>query len=172
MEEIYRITTAIKAIALVKKQNPDIKLSIAGSGPQKQELQQLVVDLDLEKNIFFTGKLQPDEVAKLYQNADVMLNPTSVDNMPNSVLEAMATGVAIVTTNVGGIPYIVENNKTALLVEVNNEEAMAEKIMLLLGDKTLYEDLVSNGLEEVQQYGWDEIKQQWLNLYKSLGKTS
>ncbi|SHE23685.1 glycosyltransferase family 4 protein [methanotrophic endosymbiont of Bathymodiolus puteoserpentis (Logatchev)] len=169
LETIYGIATAIKAVAIVNKKFPNFSLSIAGSGPQKNELLELVKKLKLENNIRFTGKLKPDEVATLYQEADIMLNPTTVDNMPNSVLEAMASGVAIVTTNVGGIPYIVEDNKTALFVEVNNAELMAEKIIELLHDKQLYTRLVSNGITEVQQYSWTHIKIQWMNLYQLLG---
>jgi len=169
LEPIYGLVTAIKAIAIVKEKIPQLKLSIAGSGHQKEELEKLVSDLKLEGNVVFTGKLRPDEVADLYQAADIMLNPTTVDNMPNSVLEAMASGVAIITTNVGGIPYIVEDEKTALLIDVNNAKLMADKIILLLNDKSLYVNLVTNGLVEVQQYSWEHIKKQWLALYQSLG---
>ncbi|NOR69341.1 MAG: glycosyltransferase [Methylomarinum sp.] len=169
LEAIYGIAMAIKAVALVKEQYPNVSLSIAGSGPQKEELQQLATDLGLEKNVCFTGKLQPEEIASLYQSADIMLNPTTVDNMPNSVLEAMATGVAIVSTNVGGIPFVVENNKTAMLVDTNDEKAMAENIMLLLNNPEKYKNLVENGLLEVQQYAWGNIKKQWVDLYKLLG---
>lgn len=167
LEAIYGITTAINAVALLKKTLPDIQLSIAGMGPQKEELQQLVVQEKLEKNISFVGKLTPEEMADLYQRADIMLNPTTVDNMPNSVLEAMASCVAVVTTDVGGIPYIVVNNKTGLFTEVNNPEAMAKQINRLINEPELYRALVNNGLKEVQQYKWVEIKDLWLVLYKS-----
>jgi len=169
LEAIYGIAMSIKAVALVKEHWPNVILSIAGSGYQKEELQKLAVDLGMEKNVCFTGKLQPEEIASLYQSADIMLNPTTVDNMPNSVLEAMATGVAIVSTNVGGIPFVVENNKTALLVDTNDEKAMAEKIMLLLNNPEMHKNLVQNGLLEVQQYAWENIKKQWVDLYKLLG---
>lgn len=169
LEAIYGIATAIKATAIVQKSVPGLKLSIAGSGPQKEELKAMVRSLKLEKNVNFTGKLQPEEIACLYQEADIMLNPTTVDNMPNSVLEAMASGVAIVTTNVGGIPYIVNDNETALLVDVNNSGQMAKKIIALLNDKQLYAKLVNNGIAEVQQYSWTHIKVQWISLYRSLG---
>jgi len=169
LEAIYGIETAIKAVAIVKEKNPNIKLSIAGSGPLREELQRLVVELELQENVNFTGKIPPEEVARLYQEADIMLNPTTVDNMPNSVLEAMASRVAIITTNVGGIPYIVADYKTALLVAVNDVDAMAAKIMELLNDKKLHEKLVSNGMLEVQQYSWEHIKKQWLGLYQMLG---
>lgn len=170
LEAIYGIETAIKSIAIVKKTFPEVRLTIAGSGEQKKYLQQQVVDLELVENVFFAGKLKPDEVANLYQTADIMLNPTTVDNMPNSILEAMACAVPVISTNVGGVPYIVEDNKTALLVEVGNSAMMAEKIIQLFNDKPQYQTLASNGLKEVHKYSWTNIREQWLSLYKSLSE--
>jgi glycosyltransferase involved in cell wall biosynthesis len=166
LEKIYGIDTAIKAISLLKHKFPHIQLFIAGSGPLLDELTQLVTMLDLSQNVEFTGKLSPDEVAELYANVDIMLNPTTVDNMPNSVLEALAVGIPVVTTDVGGIPYIVADNQTALLVDVNNPEMMANKVEQLIMDPDLYETLVLNGVKQVEKYDWDVVKHQWLDLYR------
>ncbi len=168
LEAIYGIETAIKALKLIKTEYPDVRLTIAGSGEQKEYLQQQVNALGLEENVCFTGKLTPDEVVALYQKADVMLNPTTVDNMPNSVLESMACGVPVVTTNVGGIPFIVEDDKTALMVDVGDFEMMANKVISLFTDDSLYQRLVTNGLAEVQKYSWPNVRQQWLSLYLTL----
>lgn len=170
IETIDGIATTINALALLKKTLPEIQLSIVGSGPQLRELQTLVVDLQLEKNVVFTGTLQPDDVAQLYQNADVMLNPTTVDNIPNSILEAMESGISGVTSNVAGIPYIVADNKTALFVEPENAGKMAEKIQLLLNDNQLRIQLITHGLTEVQQYSRWCVRKQWLDFYHSFGK--
>lgn len=168
LESIYDIPTAINAVAILHKSVPNVKLSLAGSGPQKSELHNLVRQLDLEDVVKFTGKLGPDEVAALYQRADVMLNPTTVDNMPNSVLESLACGVPVVTTNVGGIPYIVEDEKNALMVEPGDAEGMARQVKRLLEDSTLYLNLVNNGLAEVTKYTWPEIRDKWMSLYRRL----
>jgi glycosyltransferase involved in cell wall biosynthesis len=122
----------------------------------------------LLENVKFTGKLSPDEVVELYESADIMLNPTTVDNMPNSVLEALAVGIPVVTTDVGGIPFIVSDNQTALLVDVNNPEMMANKVEQLIIDPGLYEILVLNGVKEVEKYAWDVVKHQWLDLYRQV----
>ena len=132
-----------------------------------EELHQQILKLGLEDNVVFTGKLTPVEIAKLYRSADIMLNPTTVDNMPNSILEAMASGVPVVTTDVGGIPYIVKDGETALMTKVNDAESMATQISRLLNDPLLCEALSSNGLQQVQQYTWAEVKCQWLALYRS-----
>ncbi len=96
-----------------------------------------------------------------------MLNPTTVDNMPNSILEAMACGVPVVTTEVGGIPYLVKHEETALLTEVNNPSAMVKQISRLLNEPELYRTLAENGVRDVQQYNWQGIKQSWLALYEA-----
>jgi len=172
LEAIYGLSTAIQAVAYLKRKNIAVKLSIAGSGKQETTLRQLVSDLGLSETVFFTGKLTPEQIIELYQTADIMLNPTTVDNMPNSILEAMASRVAIITTNVGGIPHIVENEKTALFVNVNDSKAMAECVIRLINDSQLYSNLTTNGYTTVKQYEWSQVKQDWLALYQKLGSKS
>ncbi len=167
LEAIYGIVTAINAIALLRKTVPDVLLSIAGSGPQLKELQQLIIKENLQQNVSFTGKLTVEEITDLYLSSDIMLNPTTVDNMPNSILEAMACGVPVVTTEVGGIPYLVKHEETALLTEVNNPIAMVMQISRLLNEPDLYRTLSENGVRDVQQYNWQDIKQSWLALYEA-----
>ncbi len=168
LETIYGIETAIKSLSTVKRNYPNIKLTIAGSGDQKSNLEALVKALELNNHVVFTGRLTPEQIAQLYQEADIMLNPTTVDNMPNSVLEALACGLPVVTTNVGGIPYIIKDYETALFVDVNDHEQMAKKIIELIENPSLRNQLKDNGIQEVQKYTWQKIKPQWMGLYKSL----
>lgn len=169
LEAIYGLPTAIKAAAKVVKEIPNLKLLIAGSGPLKGELMELVRVLGLQENSSFVGRLGPGEIERFYNDADVMLNPTTVDNMPNSVLEALASGLPVITTDVGGIPYIVEHEKNALLVPVGDEDEMAKQILRLYKDKAIRKRLIVNGLDEVAQYGWLEVKELWLNTYQKVG---
>lgn len=168
LEKIYGIETAIDAVAILKERFPKIKVFIAGSGPLHAALLRQVEDLGLGDNVEFTGKLTPDQIASLYSNVDIMLNPTTVDNMPNSVLEALANGIPVVTTNVGGIPHIVTDNETALLVDAHRPEMMAARVEQLVNDPGLYEKLVLNGIKQVEKYGWINVKQQWLGLYNRM----
>ena len=170
LEPIYDISTAIRAISILVPKVPGIRVSIAGSGPQEAELKALSSRLGLDEVITFSGRLPPDEIADLYRDADIMLNPTAVDNMPNSLLEAMASGLPIVTTNVGGIPYVVKDGETALFVDAGDARGMADQVLRLLGDHELYTRLVNNGLAEVQQYAWKVVKDQWLALYGQVRK--
>ena len=86
-----------------------------------------------------------------------MLNPSLADNMPNSVLESMASGVPVVSTNVGGVPYIVQDGVTALLVPPANPPAMAAACLRLLGDPDLWTRLQQAGLAQVQRYTWSQV---------------
>ena len=165
LEPIYGIRTAIEAVALVRQQVPAIQLSIAGSGPQKAELEQLVSKLKLEDCVEFVGRLDAEKIVDFYHTADVMVNPTTVDNMPNSVLESLACGVPVVTTNVGGIPYIVEHGRTALMVPSGDSTAMAQEIVRLYQEEALRGTLINNGLKAVRPYAWPEVKGQWLAMY-------
>lgn len=166
LEPIYGIDTAIKAIKLVLNDIPEIRLLVAGSGHQREALELLVRTLDLQNNVEFVGRLEPNDMVALYHGADAMLNPTSVDNMPNSILEAMACGVPVISTDVGGVSFIVEHEVTALLVPSADEERMAEAIQRLYRDKELGRSLIKAGLEDVRQYAWPEVKEQWLDLYQ------
>lgn len=172
LESIYGLPTAIKATALATKEIPKLKLLIAGSGPQKDELLALVEELGLQEKVSFVGRLGPGEIESFYSDADIMLNPTTVDNMPNSVLEALASGLPIITTDVGGIPYIVEHEKTALMVSVSDDQEMARQIVRLYKDEVVRQNLIDNGLKEVAQYGWPEVKQRWMSTYQEPGKGS
>ena len=157
LEPLYDNTTAIRAFQIVQAQWPEARLTIAGSGPQEAELRQLVTDLGLQARVHFTGRLDRDDMAALYREADAMLNPSLADNMPNSVLESMASGVPVVSTDVGGVPYIVQDGMTALLVPPGDPQAMAAACLRLLDDAGLWTRLQQAGLAEVQRYTWGRV---------------
>ncbi len=85
--------------------------------------------------------------------------------MPNSLLEALACGVPIISTDVGGVSFMVAHESSALLVPVNDEQRMADAIVRLSADSDLRRTLTLNGLSEVRQYAWPQVKDQWLDLY-------
>jgi glycosyltransferase involved in cell wall biosynthesis len=100
-----------------------------------------------------------------------MLNPSTVDNMPISILEAFASGVPVVTTNVGGIPDMAADGETALLVPAHDAEAMAAAALSVLGDRALASRLVANGIESAQRYDWNVVRDQWYAVYRAASGT-
>jgi L-malate glycosyltransferase len=116
----------------------------------------------------FRGRLDPDAMADLYRQATVVLNPSLTDNMPNSVLEAMASGVPVVSTDVGGVPFLLEHEATGLLVPPGQPEQMAQAVLRLLDNQAVRERLVANGLREVQRYTWNQVAPQLLGVYRQM----
>ena len=170
LEDIYDIPTALRAFSLVRQHLPDARLTVAGSGPRFADLEKLCDDMGQSSAVRFTGRLDNDQVAELYRTADLMLNPSLADNMPISLLEAMASGVPVVSTRVGGIPYLVKDGTEALLVPPGDAEAMADGALRVLRNRELASCLVSAGIQAVRRYTWDEVKPRLFSVYaRALG---
>lgn len=170
LDPVYDNETAILAFNLLREHFPDGRLTIAGSGQDREKLEALVDNLDLKSNIRFSGQLNRREIADLLQTADVMINPSLVDNMPNSVLEALSCNVPVVSTNVGGINHILKNRETAILVSPGDYKAIADGIYLLLNDSALKKKMLSNAKATVRGYTWDTLKHDWLRTYDTISR--
>lgn len=165
LEALYDVATALEAFARVRAELPSARLSIAGTGPLREELAAHCRTLGIEDAVVFTGRLEPDAMAALYRSADLMLNPSRVDNMPNSLLEAFASGVPVVSTDVGGIPYFVDHGETALLVPPGNPSAMADAALRLLRDPLLAAAIRANALASTSAYTWPTVSARLFGLY-------
>jgi glycosyltransferase involved in cell wall biosynthesis len=168
LEQIYDNATALRAFSRVRRTFSGAKLTLAGSGPERQALEKLATELGVADAVTFTGRVDNEGMAALYHSADIMVNPSQVDNMPISVLEALASGVPVVSTNVGGVPYLVEHEKTALLVPAQDPEAMANAILVLLNDPTKADQIRKAGFESVQQYTWPYVRDRLLGVYEQV----
>jgi glycosyltransferase involved in cell wall biosynthesis len=166
LEPIYDNATALHAFSIVKKACPQLRLIIAGSGPERQVLVKIAAELGLTNAVIFTGRVDNENMPALYRKAQVMINPSLVDNMPNSVLEALASGIPVVSTNVGGVPYVVEHDKTALLVPPQDPQAMATAILALLNDPAKAHRIREAGIQSVQQYSWPKVRSLLLRVYE------
>jgi L-malate glycosyltransferase len=167
LEPIYDNATALRAFALLCRGRPEATLTVAGSGPQLAELQALAAELGVAGRVTFTGRLDRDAMAAAYREADVLLNPSLVDNMPNSLLEAMASGVPVVSTDVGGVPFIVTHERTALLVPAGSPEAMAAAAARVLDEPGLAPALRAAGLAEVARYTWPQVGPRLAAVYRA-----
>ncbi len=165
LEPIYDIATALRAFALVREHVPDARLTVAGSGPDADALRLQAAGLGIAGVVDFCGRLDRDRMAELYRSATVVLNPSRVDNMPNSILEAMASGAPVVSTDVGGVPFIVRNGVTGLLVAAGDHVAMAAAVERLLAYPELAERMRDAALADVQQYTWSRVRQRWTDVY-------
>ena len=127
--QLYNPVLAVKVLLAIKNKYPMAQLCMVG--PKKDESYESTVDFATQNNVevTFTGKLSKKEWADLSQRYNLFLNTTHFDNTPVSLMEAMALGLPIVSTNVGGIPYLVQNEKTALLVDDNDVDIIVQIII-------------------------------------------
>ena len=169
-EPLYNVACVLRAFALIQARFPDACLVLAGDGSQRGELEALTDSLAL-RNVRFLGRVSPERMHELYDDADIYLNASSIDNMPASIIEAFAAGVPVVSTRAGGIPYIVNDGETGLLVDIDDHRAMADSAIRLLEEPALAVRLVSRARAEcAARYNWPAVRDEWLSLYRSPGR--
>lgn len=168
LEAVYDVATAVKAFVRVRARWPGARLTVAGTGPELAALQALVAGLGVSDAVHFAGRIANADIAALYASANILLNPSTADNMPISILEAMACGVPVVSTRAGGIPDLVAHEQTALLVAVGDHVAMADAALRLLSDRALAQRLHDAGRQEVLRYAWPSVREQWQTTYRQV----
>ena len=172
LERLYDNETAIRAFQIVRGVFPQARLTIAGSGPEEARLRQFVLKQGLSDVVRFAGRLERDAMAALYRSADLLLNPSLADNMPNSVLEAWSSGVPVVSTDVGGIPYLAQDGVTASLVPPRDPDAMARACVVLLSDDAVWRGRARAGLNEAQRYTWSRVQPVLGDVYRRVMQLS
>jgi L-malate glycosyltransferase len=169
--EYYSIDVVVKAFAEVKKEYPEAQLDLVGGGPLEAEVRRLVADLKLT-GVTFTGVASRNEIGKYYDQADIFINASWLDNMPVSVIEAFGAGTPVVTTSPESMPYLVEHEHTGLLSKVGDEKALAANVIRVLHQPALAASLAKNAHEESRKYTWEVVRGQWLQVYRSLREPS
>lgn len=161
LSSIYNPEMALLVLAELRKDFADASLCMIGPDKENklQSLQQMAAVQDL--NVEFTGKLSKSEWIKRSENFDIFINTTHFDNTPVSVMEAMALGLPVVSTNVSGIPFLLENRKTAILVNDADVKAMVSGIKELIFDDDLRNQIIENALDLVEKFDWKIVKTKW-----------
>lgn len=168
LEPIYDNLTALMSFRHFRREFPDAQMIVAGSGPEAELLKDFAATENISEHVRFTGKVDSQKMAELYQIASITLNPSLADNMPNSILESLASGVPVVTTNVGGIPYLVKDNVTALFVKPGDYEGMSHAMARLVRDEKLRRETIRNGIDLVKQFTWDNVKSILFECYENV----
>jgi len=165
-DHIYNPTLAINVLKQLKIKYPYSTLTMVG--PIKDdsfgEVKKLIESLKLKDSVKITGVLKKEEWHKLAEDSDIFINTTNIDNTPVSVMEAMALGLPVVSTNVGGLPYLIENNIDGLLVKNNDTELMYNAINHLLTHKDVAIKIANKARIKTESFSWGVIKQKWLEI--------
>lgn len=169
-ESHYQVADVLRAFQLIQNKFPEAELIVAGEGSEKTKLKRLATELNL-RNTEFVGRIEAEEMPKIYERADIYLNSSVVDNMPLSFIEAFSCGLPIVSTRAGGISYICENEKNALLVEKGDYESLARQAIRILEDGELAQKIIANARAESVKYSQDANRGEWSKTYRQLIST-
>ena len=164
-EPLYNVACTLRAFALVQARFPDASLTLVGSGSQESALQQLAADLQL-RQVTFTGRVAPEDVAACYQAADIYVQTPSVDNMPLSVLEAFSSGLPAVSTDVGGVSAVLIPGTHGLLARDNDPHSVAARIVELIEQPDRARQLAATAHDACAQYEWRSVRDSWMAAYR------
>ena len=162
--EIYNPMMAVRVLQQLQEHHPEATLCMVGPDKDGSLTKTKQLAYDLGVSVIFTGKLTKQEWATLAQEYDIFINTTHFDNMPVSVIEAMALGLAVVSTDVGGIPFLLEHQTEALLVGDNEVSEMVAAIQNLIDYPIFFEELTTNASQKAITFDWDEVKQHWFKI--------
>jgi glycosyltransferase involved in cell wall biosynthesis len=166
-EPLYNVGCILRAFAIIQQRFTAARLIVVGDGSQRPSLEALAQSLGL-RNVEFIGRVAPERMPELYDAADIYLNSPNTDNMPGSIIEAYASGLPVVTTDAGGIPYIVTDGETGLMVRRDDHEAMAARALSLLDDEAMAQRLIAQARDECRKYEWQAVRNEWLKFYNHL----
>jgi len=164
LEPHYRVDVTIRAFSKLKARYPDATLTVAGSGSEEKHLRGLADALG-GGGVRFAGAVDPRQMPDLYEEADILLNASVVDNQPVSVLEAFAAGLPVVSTASGDLANLIHHRTTGLLVPRENPEAMADAASYLLGNPNRAQLIARGARREAEKYRWESVRNSWLAVY-------
>jgi glycosyltransferase involved in cell wall biosynthesis len=166
-EALYNVDCVLRAFRLIQDRYPEARFIVANDGPLRSDLQALADTLKL--NATFTGAVSQSRMAELYDEADIYVMSPLIDNMPGTVLECFASGLPVVSTAAGGVPYVAEHERNALLVPPGSPEALSQACLRLLAEPNLARNLSRRAFEDcVERYSVAAVRDQWRRFYKTM----
>ncbi len=162
--EIYNPLMAIKAFELIIKKYSSAQLCMVGPDKDSSLAQCKQYALEKDLPVLFTGKLKKREWTKLAADFDIFINTSNIDNSPLSVIEAMAMGLPIITTNVGGMPFLIDDKKDGILIQKNAPQELSDSVTWMIEHTTETLEMTLRAREKVLSFDWNQIKQDWKSL--------
>ncbi len=165
LDPIKGVAYLIEAMNTIVKRNPQVRLLLVGDGKERRSLETLVEELRLVEYVSFVGKVPNEKVPEYMAATDVLVLPSLSEGFPVVLLEAMACGLPIVATNVGGIPEIVRDGENGFLVEPESSKEIAEKVLKLLENDELRRRISQNNFEQAKNYSWEAVVDKLEKVY-------
>lgn len=164
LEPIYRIENTLLAFAIIREKLPLATLTIAGYGSLESTLRSQADVLGLA-GVTFVGRVEPSEIAELYDKADIFINSSVVDNQPVSILEAFAAGLPVISTPTGDIAFMIRDKETGMLVPPGQPDAIAKGVFWLLENQPEAARIADAARQEVEKYTWRNVQADWRKLF-------
>lgn len=167
--EIYNCEMAVEVLNLVLKRYPDASLCMIG--PDKDGTMAKTIELakarGISNSLKITGQMTRKEWHKISEGYDIFISTTNFDNTPVSVIESMALGLPVVSTNVGGMPFLIQDGVDGYLVEKNNPEMMANKICEIIEDPDTAVIVARNARKKAESFAWSRISALWRQVFET-----
>ncbi|NUY80907.1 glycosyltransferase family 4 protein [Flavobacterium sp. MAH-1] len=163
---IYNPAMAVDVARLLSRDFDDVALYMVGPDVEGNLEKVKTYAQNHGVHVLFTGKLSKKEWMQMAHECDFFINTSNVDNTPFSLIEAASLGLAVVSTDVGGIPYLFKNDVSAVLVPTNDARQMARRISDLVADVSKAQTLVALSKELAQSFKWENIRPKWLEILK------
>jgi len=161
---LKRIDQIIKIIP----QLDNVKLIVAGDGPEKKPLERLVASLNLRDRVLLTGQVSQEEVPIYLRASDVFVLNSETEGLSHVLLEAMAVGVPIIATGAGGNPEVVEDGVNGLLIPIGDQEKLTEAILRVLQDRELAGEFVKRSRDKAARiFSWDVMVERTLDVFQA-----
>lgn len=165
LEPLYNIECILNAFRLIQSRFPSAVLTILGTGSQEHYLKKLASNLELQ-HVDFIGRVERQTIPQYYRIHDFVLNASNIDNLPLSILEAFAAGLPVISTEAGGIPSMITDRETGMLVPLNDHASLAARAIELLENQSLAHTIAKQAYEEtIKFYSWKSIRDKWLKVY-------
>lgn len=165
------VDVLIEAVPKILSVHPNVKLVIIGEGYARQHLSNLVRSLGIDHKVYFAGYISDHEVRKILHHAEVQVIPSRYEPFGIVCLEAMASGVPVVASDIGGLSEIMEDGVTGLKVPPDNSDALASAVNRVLSDATLRDSISEKAREQVvKQFSWEAVVDMMIQIYNSIRK--
>lgn len=163
-EQLYNIPCILRAFQIVQSARSEATLTLVGDGCEHESLVKMSEELGLQ-NVTFTGRVDNKDIFSYLDKADILLSSPRVDNMPVSLLEAMNAGLLVISSNVGGVPYMIKNGSTGLLFESNSHTELSNKMLWALDNQNIALTIIRQAHRKVDEYRWENIKDSLYQIY-------
>ena len=167
---LYNVACTLRAFKRVQKCWPNASLTLVGGGQQEKPLRALAAELQLD-HVEFVGRVPPEKIADYYADHDIYVQSPNIDNMPTSILEAYACGLPVVSTEAGGVPAILTDGEHGFLSPLDDDAALAARILKLLEQPGVARDLAHNAYAMCQAFSWQHVREQWLSHYRQVWRS-